>query len=125
MLSTRESNLLQPADEGTSGAPLVIAVAVRRSPDQLKEMQDALGPGFVVADIRRAPSDADLVLVPPCSPGTIKAILRDFPMAQILVVEGDGSPVDRALLAGASEYVRNTTAGNLADFVRWTLGRPA
>jgi hypothetical protein len=44
-------------------------------------------------------------------------------MAQVLVVEGVGSPIERALLAGASEYVRNTTAGNLADSVRWTLGR--
>jgi hypothetical protein len=125
MLSIRESNRGQAPGGGATGAPVRVAVALPQTSDQLEQLQEALGPEFVVEDIRRAPADAEVVMVPPCSPGAIRAILRDFPVAHVVVVEGEGSPVERAFFAGASDYLRHTTARQLADSVRWTLGRIA
>jgi hypothetical protein len=124
MLATREPDSPQNP-EATSDVPpeVIVALAVTLSPEQLEATRDALGPGFVLTDIRRAPSQAGVVVVPPCSPGTIRAVLRTFPMAQVLVVGTDAGTsaglVGRALSGGASWYVRSIDGDGLAELVRW------
>jgi hypothetical protein len=105
-----------------------VAVGFRLAADQLEAVQQALGPGFVVEDIRRASPDAAIVVIPPCSPGAIQAVRRTFPTAHILVVEADtGAPegaIGRALAAGASGYARTAGVGGLVASVRWAVTRP-
>jgi hypothetical protein len=127
MLSTREPHFSQPTGADGPVPPVVVAVALRRSARELEDMQEALGAGFIVEDIRTAPAEAAVVVVPPCSPGAIKAILHAFPSAQVVVVEGEATarvgPVERVLLAGAVDYVRTLTAGGFTDAVRSALSR--
>jgi hypothetical protein len=124
MLATRQSS----ATPEHLGLP-VVAVALRLSPEQLEALRDALGPECAVEDIRRAPRDSALVVVPPCSPGALTAVMRTFPKARVLVVEMEGDatsgPVARALGAGAAGYVGPVAAAGLAQSVRWAQGRLA
>jgi hypothetical protein len=98
-------------------------MALTLTPGQMAAVQDALGSGFTVEDIRKAPRDSAMVVIPPCSASTIGAILRDFPTALVLVVEantpGNGGPIGRALAGGAAAYVESTGPAGLADSVRW------
>jgi hypothetical protein len=124
MLATRESDSPQnPEPVGDISPQVIVAFAIALSPDQLQATQDALGPGFLLTDIRRAPSQSGVVVVPPCSPGTIRAVLRTFPNAQVLVVGTDAGTsaglVGRALSGGASWYVRTIDGDGLAELVRW------
>jgi hypothetical protein len=122
MLMTRESH----DTEADGGDPrrVTVAVAIPLTAEQLGAVQAALGPGFTVEDVRLAPREAGVVVVPPCSPGTIQAVLRAFPVAQVLVVEiaddSEGGPVGRALSAGAAAYLRPLNPDGLAESVRWT-----
>ena len=129
MLANRETNRPDTTKPEEAMDPVTIAVALPMSEDELTAVQDALGEHFVVTDIRRAARDSAVVLVPPCSPGAIAAVLRTFPMAQVLVVEpvadSGGGPVRRALSKGASGFVRTDGAAGLADSVRWVQGRTA
>jgi hypothetical protein len=124
MLATREADDPQTPELATDVSPeAVVALALALSPGQLEATQDALGPGFVLTDIRRAPRHAEIVVVPPCSPGTIRAVLRTFPAARVLVVGTDAGTsaglVRRALSGGASWYVRTIDGDGLAELVRW------
>lgn len=129
MLASRETNLLDTTKPGVALDRVTIVVALPLSKDELTAVQDALGEHFVVTDIRRAARNSAVVVVPPCSPGAIAAVLRTFPMAQVLVVEpvadSGGGPVGRALSKGACGFVRNDGAAGLADSVRWAQGRTA
>jgi hypothetical protein len=127
MIATQETHHPQSAPAGDASVPVTVAVAVPLAPDRLQATQAALGPGLLLVDIRRAPTDAAVVIVPPCSPGTLRAVMRTFPKAQVLVVEPDGDlgagPISRALGAGASAYVRTAEIGGLAASVRWARER--
>ena len=107
----------------TGRTHITVAMALRLTPDQLQAVQDALGSGFAVEDIRSAPRDSAMVVVPPCSPSTIGAVLHDFPTALVLVVEantvGGPGPIGRALAGGAMAYAGATGAAGLAASVRW------
>ena len=129
MLASRETNRRTTTQPEEATDPVTIAVALPLSDDELMAMQDALGEQFVVTDIRRAAPSSAVVVVPPCSPGAIAAVLRTFPMAQVLVidpvVDSGGGPVRRALSTGASGFVRPDGVAGLADSVRWVQGRTA
>jgi hypothetical protein len=113
MLATRPTECTQ----------IMVAMALPLSPAQMQAVQDALGSGFTVEDIRTAPRDSAMVVIPPCSASTIGAVLRDFPNALVLVVEantpGKAGPVARALAGGAAAYAGPTGPAGLADSVRW------
>jgi hypothetical protein len=124
MLATRETDGPQTtALASDATAEVIVALALTVSPDQVEATQEALGPGFLLMDIRRAPRHSDVVVVPPCSPGTIRAVLRTFPMSQVLVVGTDAGTgaglVGRALSGGASWHVRTIDGEGLAELVRW------
>jgi hypothetical protein len=124
MLATREADRSDITNPASDDAPeVIVAMALDLLPGQLEATQAALGPGFVLTDIRRAPRHSGLVVVPPCSPGTIRAVLRTFPAAQVLVVGTDAGTsaglVGRALSGGASWYVRTLDGDGLAELVRW------
>jgi hypothetical protein len=129
MLASRETNHPDTTKSGDASEPVIIAMALPLSEDERGAMQQALGERFVVTDIRRAARNSAVVVVPPCSPGAIAALLQTFPMAQVLVVEpvadtGDG-PVGRALSKGASSFVRTDGAAGLAESIRWAQSRTA
>jgi hypothetical protein len=124
VLATRQSTYPDPGasrDNPTTAAQIV-AIALPWSPERLRAMQEALGPGFVVEDIRTAPPETALVVVPPCSPGAIRAVKRTFPAARVLIVEAGATtpagPVNRAMLAGASGYLPAVDNATLADSLR-------
>ena len=128
MLATQQLRRPCVTDDGANSRRVTVAVASPLSQDQLGALQDALGPSFAVADIRWAPRESAVVVVPPCSPGTINAVLGAFPLAQVLVVEVDagvGGPVGRALSAGASAYLGPVGPAGLAESVRWAQARLA
>ena len=124
MLATRETDRPEIANPASDDPPeVIVALALALTPGQFEATQEALGTGFSVMDIRRAPRHAAVVVVPPCSPGTIRAVLRTFPDAQVLVVGTDAGTsaglVGRALSGGASWYVRSIDGDGLAELVRW------
>jgi hypothetical protein len=107
-----------------------VAVGLRMSREQIQALRDALGSGITVEDIRRAARDSEVVLLPPCSPQTIEAVLGYFPEAQVLVVEVSTEtapgPVSLALAGGASAYSTGSAGSNgLAGVIRWLQGAPA
>lgn len=75
-----------------------------------------------IEDIRRAPADATLVLVPPCSPQALRALRRAYPAAAIVVVDEATHPergaVFRALDAGAAGYTTPADLHELGDRLR-------
>ena len=65
---------------GESVGPEVVAVGFPLSAEQRQTMAEAMGPGYELEDIRQAPADAALVLVPPCSPQALRALQALFPI---------------------------------------------
>ena len=129
MRALQTTNQPEATDDGNDPDHVTVAVAWPLSSDQLSAVQAALGTRYTVEDVRRASPDCTVVLVPPCGPGTLNAVLDAFPRAQVLVVEvdsgPDNGPVGRALTAGASGYARTAGAAGLADAVRWAETRLA
>lgn len=88
------------------------------------ELESALTPQTRVLDIRDAPADTPIVVVPPCSVHAIEALLTDFPRAKVLVVEGPHparrGPVTDAINAGAFGYaVGDDGTADLAQSITW------
>ncbi len=110
------------------GSQFIVAIALPFSPDELQTIQDSLGPAFVVEDIRTAPPEASVVIVPPCSPATIEAVMHVFPGARVLVVDGDfgaaDEPVRHSMTARRSLQC-DAGPADLAVSVRWAQGRTA
>ncbi len=102
---------------GESVGPEVVAVGFPLSAEQRQTMAEAMGPGYELEDIRQAPADAALVLVPPCSPQALRALQALFPNSDIVVVDPDGLPdrdtARRAIGAGARDYVTTRGLGEL------------
>lgn len=88
--------------------PFTVGMSVPLTPTNRALLEEELGPEYEVIDIRRAPVDVDLLVVPPCSPQAVEGLLRDFPRAQVLVVEDERDPptgaVERVLAGGAASY---------------------
>jgi len=92
---------------------IVVATAMRLSAAARAALSAELGPGYVVLDLRAAPSTADVVLVPPSSPQLIGGMRAQFPRARVIVTEVEDAelgvsytgPVRRMLDAGAEAYL--------------------
>jgi hypothetical protein len=122
MLAAQKTYCCESGPPCRDRARPTVALGLPLEPDQLEALHAALGPTFDVQDIRHAPPDSAVVVVPPCSPGAIRAVLQSFPGAQVLVAEmngdaGAGSEA-RVLSAGAAGYVRARDGWALADSVR-------
>ena len=93
-------------------------------------LESALAPRCRVVDIRDAPADTAIVVVPPCSTHAIETLMVCFPRAKILVVEGPwpilSGPVTSSIRAGAFGYaVGETGPGDLAESIAWISDRAA
>ncbi|HEX4863047.1 MAG TPA: hypothetical protein VFV02_03190 [Acidimicrobiales bacterium] len=92
-------------------------------------LESALIPRWRVVDIREAPPETAIVVVPPCSAHAIETLMAGFPVAKVLVVEGPSpglrGPVTGAIRAGAFGYaVGETGPADLAESIAW-IGDPA
>lgn len=89
-------------------------------------IQELVGGGCEIVDIRRADGRERLVLAPPVSPQLLARLKSAFPDARIVIVELSdadygvrlGGPVTRALDAGADGYVTARSLGELAEMLR-------
>ncbi|HUE58933.1 MAG TPA: hypothetical protein VMO88_05070, partial [Acidimicrobiales bacterium] len=84
----------------------------------------SLGGGCRVVDIRDAPADTAILVVPPCSAHAITTLMDAYPIARVLVVEGPCpprcGPVTTLIRAGAFGYaVRDAEPGDLAESINW------
>jgi hypothetical protein len=89
MLAIQEVDRTSTTQAEMAPVPVTVAVAMPLSPAELDAIQDALGTGYAVVDIRTAPPESNVVVVPRCSPGTIRAVRRTFPGAEVLIVDPD------------------------------------
>lgn len=98
-----------PVPEGVT----VVATATKLSKAARQRLSDELGDGYVVLDLLRAPTSADVVLTHPVSPQLLGSLRGMFPQARIIVTEIEDDelgvsapgPVSRLLDAGASAYL--------------------
>jgi hypothetical protein len=109
---------------------LTVAIGMPMPDGDRAALEAALAPGFRVVDIRDAPPDTAIVVVPPCSAHAIETLTVGFPLAKILVVEGPwpilSGPVTCAIRAGAYGYaVGETGPGDLAESIAWISDRAA
>ena len=92
---------------------LVVATATKLSKAARQRLSDELGDGYIVLDLLRAPTSADVVLTHPVSPQLLGSLRAMFPQARIIVTEIEDDelgvsapgPVSRLLDAGASAYL--------------------
>jgi hypothetical protein len=92
---------------------MVVATATKLSKAARQRLSDELGDGYVVLDLLRAPTSADVVLTHPVSPQLLGSLRGMFPRARIIVTEIEDDelgvsapgPVSRLLDAGASAYL--------------------
>ncbi len=91
----------------------VVATATKLSDAARRRLSDELGDGYIVLDLLKAPSTADVVLIHPVSPQLLGSLRGLFPDARIIVTEIEDEelgvsapgPVSRLLDAGASAYL--------------------
>lgn len=91
----------------------VVATATKLSDAARRRLSDELGPDYIVLDLLKAPSTADVVLTHPVSPQLLGSLRAGFPNARVIVTEIDDEelgvihpgPVSRLLDAGASAYL--------------------
>ncbi|AQP52081.1 hypothetical protein [Tessaracoccus flavescens] len=67
--------------------PIVVASAIKLTEPMRARISEVLGEGFVVLDIRKAPSTANVVIAPRVSDMGLWGLRREFPDARILVSE--------------------------------------
>ncbi|GGN08587.1 hypothetical protein GCM10009721_40560 [Terrabacter tumescens] len=92
---------------------MVVATATKLSKAARQRLSDELGAGYVVLDLLKAPTSADVVLTHPVSPQLLGSLRMMFPDARIIVTEIEDDelgvsapgPVSRLLDAGASAYL--------------------
>lgn len=91
----------------------VVATATKLSHAARRRLSDELGEGYIVLDLLKAPTSADVVLTHPVSPQLLGSLRAMFPDARIIVTEIEDDelgvsapgPVSRLLDAGASAYL--------------------
>lgn len=91
----------------------VVATATKLSDAARRRLSDELGPDYIVLDLLKAPTTADVLLTHPVSPQLLGSLRAGFPNARIIVTEIDDEelgvsqlgPVSRLLDAGASAYL--------------------
>ena len=99
--------------EAVSDDVTVVATATKLSDAARRRLSDELGPGYIVLDLLKAPTTADVVLTHPVSPQLLGSLRASFPNARVIVTEIDDEelgvshpgPVSRLLDAGASAYL--------------------
>lgn len=110
---------------GRPGYPvLTVAIGMPMPGRDRAALESALVPRSRVVDIRDAPPDTAIVVVPPCSTHAIETLMAGFPRAKVLVVEGPWpilcGPVTSAIRAGAFGYVVGETGpDDLAESIAW------
>ncbi|GIH94130.1 hypothetical protein Psi01_47600 [Planobispora siamensis] len=121
-----ETNDQKPADyDGVT----VVATAMKLSTAARVALSNQLGTDYVVLDMHAAPTTADVLLVPPCSPQLIAALRSTFPKARVVVTEIEdhelgvqySGPVRRLLDAGAEAYLPPASLPLLARQLDYTL----
>lgn len=103
---------------------LTVAIGMPMPDRDRAALESALAPRCRVVDIRDAPPDTAIVVVPPCSTHAIETLMVGFSHAKILVVEGPwpvlSGPVSSAIRAGAFGYaVGEKGPGDLAESIAW------
>ena len=91
----------------------VVATATKLSDAARRRLSDELGPDYIVLDLHKAPTTADVVLTHPVSPQLLGSLRAGFPNARVIVTEIDDEelgvsqpgPVSRLLDAGATAYL--------------------
>lgn len=99
--------------EGVPNGVTVVATATKLSDAARRRLSDELGPDYIVLDLLKAPTTADVLLTHPVSPQLLGSLRAGFPNARIIVTEIDDAelgvsqtgPVSRLLDAGASAYL--------------------
>lgn len=104
-------------------AAQTVAVGFVATGAQLQRLGEELGDRWTVTDICDAPRSVDVVLVSRCSPQAVLGVRREFPMAQVVVVEAadepEGPDVCRCLSAGSAAHV---VVRDVSDLVRAVTG---
>ena len=103
----------------------VVATVTKMSDVARRRLSDELGPDYIVLDLMRAPSTADVVLTHPVSPQALGSLRAEFPNARVIVTEIDDDelgvtqlgPVSRLLDAGASAYLPPRPLSEVASSV--------
>ena len=123
-LAIRRSSTSAPGPPpGRTGySVLTVAIGMPMPDRDRAALESALAPRCRVVDIRDAPRDTAILVVPPCSTQAIETLMIGFPRAKILVVEGPwlilSGPVSSAIRAGAFGYaVGETGPGDLAESI--------
>jgi DNA-binding NarL/FixJ family response regulator len=101
------------APEAFCDGVTVVATATKLSDAARRRLSDELGPDYIVLDLPKAPTTADVVLTHPVSPQLLGSLRASFPNAAVIVTEIDDEefgvsqpgPVSRLLDAGASAYL--------------------
>jgi hypothetical protein len=99
----------RPVPDGVT----VVATATKLSNAARRRLSDELGERYIVLDLLKAPTTADVVLTHPVSPQLLGSLRAMFPDARIIVTEIEDAelgvsapgPVSRLLDAGASAYL--------------------
>ena len=110
---------------GRPGRPAFTVAIGMPMPDRDRvSLESALTPRCRVVDIRDAPPDTAIVVVPRCSAQAIVTVIAGFPRAKVLVIEGPcpvlSGPVTSAIRAGAFGYaVGEVGPGDLAESIAW------
>ncbi|MEV6905667.1 hypothetical protein [Amycolatopsis sp. NPDC051071] len=107
----------------------VVATAMKLSESARSALSDRLGPGYVVLDMKSAPTSVDVLLVPPVSPQLIANFRTLYPKARVVIAEIEDAelgvryegPVRRLLDAGAEVYLPSSTIPRLAEHLDRTM----
>jgi hypothetical protein len=110
--------------------PVTIAIGMPTSDSERAALATSLGGGCRVVDIRDAPPDTAILVVPPCSAHAIASLMDTYPIARVLVLEGPCpprcGPVTTLIRAGAFGYaVSETEPGDLAESINWARNAAA
>ncbi|MFJ3957135.1 hypothetical protein [Arthrobacter sp. NPDC090010] len=108
---------------------IVVATAMTLSETAQRRLSDELGVEYIVLDITKAPSNADVLLTRPVSPQLLGILQHKFPDARVLIAEIEdeelgisySGPVSQLLDAGASAYLPPRPIAGLAADVRGYL----
>ncbi len=111
--------------EAVSNGVTVVATATKLSDAARRRLSDELGPDYIVLDLLKAPTTADVVLTHPVSPQLLGSLRASFPNARVIVTEIDDEefgvsqpgPVSRLLDAGASAYLPPSPLREIASSV--------
>lgn len=111
--------------EGPVG-PVVVVTTMPLPDDARADLSALLGPEYVVVDIKKAPTSANVVLTTVLTDRALQALRRLFPRARVLASElhdlGRGisypGPVTRALEAGPDGYFVAHGLASLSGIVR-------